>query len=367
MRPLQDLAKQNLLLLPQYQGLLEDFVNSGNYVAGNLTNTFEEALSQYTGYKHAVAVNTGTAALEIALRAIGVSKGDFVGIPAITFVATAQAVISCGAIPVLIDINEKSWNIDSEKIFQAYKIQPFKYLIPVHLHGNNVDLDEFSNMVINLKITVIEDAAQSICKNLNSINSSKLSLAAATSFYPGKNLGSITEGGAILTDSKEIADFARLYRNWGSSVRYHHDKPGGNFRISEFGAGVLSIKLMHLENYISSRRSNAIQYKNLLSNIEGVFLPDFQSKNHTFHIFSILSKHRDKIKLELEKVGFQTGMHYPRSIDQNVAYKANLKYGNLTNAHYFAEKCLSLPMDEFLTIDEISSICEVIKKVHIGD
>lgn len=363
MRQLQKIKEQNLELINEFHELLETYVSSGNYVAGALTEKFESDLAQYSGCKFAVAVNSGTFALEISLKAAGVCPGDFVGIPALTFVATAFAVINCGGIPVLIDIDSTTWNISLETTSKAFKFKAFKYLVPVHLHGQHLDLSSFGDFIEKNEITVIEDSAQSINRNFMMKKPANISLAAATSFYPGKNLGSITEGGAILTNSEQVANFAKLYRNWGALERYKHDSPGGNYRISEFGAGILSIKLKKLDHYITVRKSNARLYIEKLQNIETIKLPYNVDETHTFHIFSILSENRDQIKTELEKVNYQTGMHYPRTINQNAAYKNLVIFDDISNAEKFAQTCLSLPMDEYLKDIEVVEISNLIRKI----
>ena len=236
MRPLQNLRGQNLALMEQYQELFENYISSGNYVSGALTEKFEHELAAYTGCE---------SALEIALRAAGVKPGDFVGIPALTFVATAFAVKLIGAKAVLIDIDKHSWNISMDTVSEAYEKHNFSFLVPVHLHGNIIHQNEFQDFVTRKNIIIVEDAAQSISRPSNKTLLLKGSEVAATSFYPGKNLGSITEGGAILTNSRKIMEYAKKYRNWGTVIKYEHDSPGGNFRIDEFGSGVLSIKLEH--------------------------------------------------------------------------------------------------------------------------
>ena len=362
MRPLQNLKAQNLELIDDYHKLLDSYISSGNYVAGTLTSNFERELSEFTNCEYAIAVSSGTAALEIALKSAGVSPGDYVGIPALTFVATAYAVVSCGAVPVLIDIDQKSWNISLETIQDSFLRHKFKFLIPVHLHGQIIDLKSINEFALENNILIIEDAAQSLRQGSQTYSVAKYSQAAATSFYPGKNLGSITEGGAILTNSSSIAQFASKYRNWGAEKRYEHDFPGGNFRISEFGAGILSIKLQRLSQYISKRREIVKLYNRELANTDNLQLPIDENGLHTFHIYSILSPYREFIEKELYANGFQTGKHYPRTIEANNAYKQLVISGDIRNSKKFSLQCLSLPLDEFLNESEVIQIAQIIKR-----
>lgn len=361
-RPLQDLARQNEALLPEYRAVFESFATSGRYVSGPLVAAFESEFAEYCGTRHCVTVNTGTAALEVALRAVGVTSGKRVAVPAMTFVATAQAVVQAGAIPVLVDVDPRTWTMDPAALARAAK-SGIDAVLPVHLHGRLVDIDAISEVAAEHGAVLLEDAAQAAGATSASGAAGSLGLAAAFSFYPGKNLGALGEGGALVTNDDELAENARLYRNWGARRRYEHDFPGTNLRMSELMAGLLSVKLPHLNDWISHRCEAASWYATALDSLP-ITLPAPAGFDHAYHVYSIWTKDRDRIAAALDADGIEVGIHYPRPIHLNAMFDfLGHGEGAFPVSEHLASGFLSLPMDEYITPEEVERIASSLSKV----
>jgi dTDP-4-amino-4,6-dideoxygalactose transaminase len=360
-RPLQDLAKQNKALLPEYRAVFEAFATSGRYVSGPLVAKFESEFADYCGTKHCVTVNTGTAALEVALRGAGISTGQRVAVPAMTFVATAQAVTQAGAMPVLVDVDPDTWTMDPDAL-SAVATRGIDAVLPVHLHGRLADMEAISSVAREHGALILEDAAQAAGAVGTSGAAGSLSLAGAFSFYPGKNLGALGEGGALVTDDDELAENARLYRNWGAQRRYEHDFPGTNLRMNELMAGLLSVKLPHLNSWIAHRRQAASWYADALGSLP-VRMPAPAGTEHAYHVYSIWSEERDALAAALEAEGIEVGIHYPRPIHLNAMfdYLGHVQ-GDFPVAERLASGYLSLPMDEYITEDEVRRIASCISQ-----
>ena len=354
-RPLQDLARQNEMLLPEYRAVFESFATSGRYVSGPLVAAFESEFAEYCGTRHCVTVNTGTAALEVALRAAGVTPGKRVAVPAMTFVASAQAVVQAGAVPVLVDVDPLTWTMDPAALERAAK-SGIDAVLPVHLHGRIADMQSISDIAGAHDALLFEDAAQAAGATSASGAAGSLGLAGAFSFYPGKNLGALGEGGALVTDDDDLAENARLYRNWGARRRYEHDYPGTNLRMSELMAGLLSVKLPYLEGWITHRREAASWYRAALDSLP-ITLPAPAGADHACHVYAIWTEDRDRIAAELDADGIEVGIHYPRPIHLNAMFDfLGHGVGDFPVSERLASGFLSLPMDEYLTQAEVERI-----------
>ena len=358
-RQLQDLKKQNSSLIQEYQICFEEFVKSGRYVSGPGVESFEENFAKYTGSKHCVALANGTVALEVAFRALQVDRETLCAIPAMTFVASVNAVNNAGGKPFLVDV-EKNSRLVSVENFKSNSGQVPDILVPVHLHGKVAPMEDILMLAKLNSQLVVEDAAQAAGSFLNGKHAGTFGDVGAFSFYPGKNLGALGEAGCLITDRDDVAEFARLFRNWGAKKRYEHDFPGSNMRMDELQGLLLDIKLKFLDSFIEQRRIVAGWYHEAL-NDSRIGLPEI-SPDHSVHVYGITIDNRELVQDALKDAGYETGIHYPRAIHQNAAYESTKRVSNLEVSEQLAESLLSLPMDEFMTEKEVEEIATIVKR-----
>jgi dTDP-4-amino-4,6-dideoxygalactose transaminase len=301
--------------------------------------------------------------LHLTLKALNVGKGDEVLVPANTFVATALAVINCGAKPVLIDCNTSSYAIDFNQIEYTSKI---KAIIPVHLFGMPVDMDQCISIAESNSIPVIEDFAQAHGAEFKDRKVGTFGICNATSFYPIKPLGAIGDGGAVVTDSVELATKIKTIRNYGSLKKYSYESVGINSRLDDFQAGVLDIKLSYLDQWNEKRRQIAALYKLLLKDVGDLaFQEETKESKSVYHIFVITTAKRDFLKMYLEEKGIFTQIHYPIPFHKQQPFEfLNIKKGKLKQTEWLADSMLSLPIYPGLTESQIEYICETIKHFY---
>ena len=327
---------------------------------------FEKAFADYLGARFCVGVNSGTAALQLALMACGIGPGDEVIAPSFTFFATAEAVSVLGAKPIFVDIDPMSYTIGAAQIEAAITART-RAIIPVHLYGQAVDLDPILDVAKRRNLRVIEDAAQAHGAEYKGKRVGALSDAGCFSFYPSKNLGAYGEAGAIVTNNEELARQLRLLRDHGSTSKYAHAIVGYNFRMEEIQAAVLNVKLPHLDDWNDQRRNRALIYNDLLKD-RGVGLPrEMDYARHIYHIYAIQSDSRDELQKHLTAHGIQTGVHYPIPIHLQPAY-ASLGYrpGDLPVTERLSERVLSLPMFPELREDQQRQIANVLRRITAG-
>jgi dTDP-4-amino-4,6-dideoxygalactose transaminase len=303
-------------------------------------------------------VANGLEALHLLFRAYGIGEGDEVIVPSNTFIATWLAVSQAGAKPVPVEPDIQTHNIDPSKIESAITKRT-KTIIPVHLYGQPADMDQINEIASRYGLIVIEDAAQAQGARYNGRRAGSLGHAAATSFYPGKNLGALGDGGAVLTNDDEVADKVKQLRNYGSKLKYQHDLAGYNSRLDEMQAAFLRVKLSVLDEWNESRRTVANQYSTLLAEAKiGLpFVPNYA--NPVWHLYVIRTKQRDALKAYLEEHGVTTVIHYPTPPHKQICYK-DLEGCKLPIAELLANEVLSLPMYPFLNNDEIEFISDTI-------
>lgn len=360
-----------LELYPTYEELKNEFdsayqrvMKSGWYLLGQECETFESEFAEYCGAKHCVAVATGLDALKIALLANGIGPGDEVIVPAHTFIATWLAVSETGAIPVPVDVRPDTANLDTDKIQTALTART-KAIIPVHLYGQPADMDPMMAIAKEHNLVVIEDAAQAHGASYKGKRCGALADCAAFSFYPGKNLGAFSNGGAITTDNEELAKRARRLRNYGSERRYHHDEVGGNSRLDELQSAFLRIKLNHLDEWNQRRSDLAALYCERLQGIEEISLPVTADwVQSAWHLFVIRTSRRDQLQAALAEKGVQTNIHYPIPPHLSVAYQSlGLENGAFPHAEAMAGEVLSLPLGPHLKSDSVEFICEILNSL----
>ena len=355
-----------LELLPTYEELQSELdaayqrvMKSGWYLLGEECEAFESEFADYCGAEHAVAVSTGLDALRISLIAHDIGPGDEVIVPAHTFIATWLGVSECGATPVPVDVRRDTANLDYEKIETAFSSKT-KAIIPVHLYGQPADMDPVREFAKSRELAVIEDAAQAHGARYREKKCGSLSECAAFSFYPGKNLGAFSNGGAITTSDADLARRARRLRNYGSERRYYHEEAGGNSRLDELQSAFLRIKLRRLNSWNERRKKIAAIYLERLAGLEGITLPVIANwAESSWHLFVVKANKRDALQAALAEEGIQTAIHYPIPPHLSGAYQEmGLKAGSFPVAEDFGNKALSLPIGPHLSDGAVDLICE---------
>lgn len=339
-------------------------MDSGWFIMGPELEAFESEFANYCEVKHCIGVGNGLEAIHLLLKAYGIGPGDEVIVPSNTFIATWLAVSECGATPVPVEPHIQTHNINPDLIAAAITKRT-RAIIPVHLYGQPADMDAIYNVASKHGLIVIEDAAQAQGAKYKGRRVGSLGHAAATSFYPGKNLGALGDGGAILTNDDAIANKVKQLRNYGSTIKYHHDVAGYNSRLDEMQAAFLRVKLSVLDTWNASRREVANQYSHLLSNSTNILphVPEYAEP--VWHLYVIRSEYRDDLKLHLEQQGISTVIHYPIPPHKQSCYKSFSKL-NLPISEKLANEVLSIPMSPILSHTEVISVAEAVLSFNLS-
>jgi dTDP-4-amino-4,6-dideoxygalactose transaminase/GT2 family glycosyltransferase len=344
--PLVDLAAQHAVVKDEVAVGWQDVLAGTAFIGGARVAAFEREFAEYTGTEHCVAVGNGTDAIEVALRALGVRSGDECILPANTFIATAEAVVRAGAIPVLVDCADDDTYLMDVAAAEAAVTVRTRAIIPVHLYGQVAAVEELVPIAERAGAWIVEDAAQAQGARRNGVGAGALGHAAATSFYPGKNLGAYGDAGASLTKSPDIAARMRMIRDHGAERKYEHEILGFNSRMDALQAVVLSAKLRRLERWNAARREAAARYNAMLSGHSDIVLPrTLDGNDHIWHLYVVCVPDRDRILKELNSVGIGAGIHYPIPLHLTGAF-AHLgsQEGAFPVAERTARELLSLPL-----------------------
>ncbi len=361
--PMVDLKIQYAAIRDEVAGAVQGVIESTHFILGPQGKALEEAIAAYHGVKYAVAVASGTDALHLALRAAGITSGDEVITTPFTFIATAEAASYIGAVPVFVDIDPITYNIDIAKI-EAAITKKTKAIIPVHLYGAPAEMDGLMQLAKKHGLKVIEDCAQSFGAEYRGKKTGVFGDIGCFSFFPSKNLGGYGDGGMVITDDAKLAEHMLSLRNHGSRVRYYHDEIGYNSRLDEIQAAILRIKFKHIDEYNAKRRNNAFLYNKFLSGT-GIQTPsEQQGTKHVFHQYTIRVKNRDAVKQKLDAGNVTSSMiYYPVPLHLQAAYKdLGMKPGSLPKAEQAAQEVLSLPMYPELTEEQIRLVADAVKK-----
>jgi dTDP-4-amino-4,6-dideoxygalactose transaminase len=333
-------------------------IEKENFILGDEVFLFENNFKNFCNLNYCVGVGNGTDAIEIALRAAGISKNDKVIVPVNTFAATALAVIRVGAIPVFVDC-DNSHLIDIDKI----NCGDAKAIIPVHLYGQMVDILKIKNKVGN-EIKIIEDGAQSHGSTNNGLGFGSIGDIVATSFYPTKNLGCYGDGGAVLTNSSFYYEKVKELRNYGSKEKYHHDVIGFNSRLDEIQAAILNIKLEFLNEQNLKRINAANVYDNLLFNFLNVPIIN-KGNTHIYHLYVIEVDNREYCIEKLKSVGIETKIHYPIPLHLQPAFSfLGYKNGDFPNSERLSKRIISLPMFPNITKEQQEFVAFNLRKCY---
>ncbi|MCF7809508.1 DegT/DnrJ/EryC1/StrS family aminotransferase [bacterium] len=362
MVPFVDLKAQYQSIKSEIDTAIQNVLNNAAFVLGPAVAEFEGKFAKYTNTKHAVAVNSGTSALHLALLAIGIKPGDEVIVPAMTFIATGSAVDYIGAKVVLADVNPKSYTLDPTKI-EAAITPKTKVIMPVHLYGQSADMDPILKIAKKHNLFVVEDAAQAHGSEYKHRRCGSIGDIAGFSFYPGKNLGAYGEGGAVVTNNDEYAEKVRMLRDWGQQGKGNHVMKAFNYRMTGFQGAVLGVKIDHIERWTESRRRAAELYNTLLAGVEGVVAPtQMEYARHVYHVYGVLVKNRAEVQAKLNNAGVQNGVHYTVPMHLHPCYaELGYKKGDFPVAERIAEEELSLPMFGEITREQVEEVVEKLK------
>ncbi|AMM32159.1 erythromycin biosynthesis sensory transduction protein eryC1 [Sinomonas atrocyanea] len=367
--PFVDLAAQQQEIAADVVPEVLEVLATGAFIGGPHVAAFEEEYARFAGTRECVGVANGTDALELALRAVGVGPGGEVILPANTFVATAEAVVRAGARPVLVDVDPETLLIDADSVGRAVGPRT-QAIVPVHLFGQVAPVEELLPIAVACGAAVVEDAAQSQGARRFGRPAGSLGDIAATSFYPGKNLGAAGDAGAVTTHDGLLADRVRLLAAHGSRVKYVHEAVGCNSRLDAVQAVVLRAKLRRLEGWNARRRVAAERYSSLLEGVAGVRVPrSLPGNEDVWHLYvvRVLDGRRARVQAALAEAGIATGIHYPTPVHLTEAF-SSLGYGpgDFPVAEAAAEQILSLPMFPHLTDGQVERVAEAVAQAVAG-
>ena len=369
--PPVDLARQYRTIQSEADAAVLDILRSGLYIGGSVVQSFEKQFADYIGVSDCVACNSGTDALYLALRALGIGEGDEVITTPFTFIATAEAIVLAGATPVFVDIDLETFNIDVAQIAEAIT-EKTKAIIPVHLFGRSANMSNLMELAEAHNLFIVEDCAQATGAKWQGKAVGSIGHIGCFSFFPTKNLGGCGDGGAVTTHDPAIAASVRVFKEHGSKVRYYHDEVGINSRLDAIQAAILTIKLPHLDQWNQQRQDIAEHYHQLLEPIPGIILPkNAPDDQHVWNQFTLCLPDeimgdkplRDTIREKLQTLGIISMVYYPIPLHLQPVYQ-HLGYqkGQLPHSEKAARTVLSLPMFPDLTATEQEKIAYALKE-----
>jgi dTDP-4-amino-4,6-dideoxygalactose transaminase len=379
--PFLDLVTPHAEMEQELTDIFRKVLHTAGFIGGPMVEEFEKAFAVFCGTSHSIAISSGTDALRFAIMACGVQPGDVVVTVPHTFIATTEAISQAGALPEFVDIDERTYNMDPEKLREYLEDQctsdrsgklisrrsgrPVTAVVPVHLYGQTADMDSILELAARFNLIVIEDACQAhgaeyfSRKQNRWLKAGSMGRAAAFSFYPGKNLGACGEAGAVTTNDASLAKKISMLRDHGQAQKYYHDVEGYNGRLDALQAGLLHAKLPHLAKWNAQRRERAAEYNRLFASAdEDVVLPFEPSWSRAvFHLYVIRTDDRDGMMNHLKKVGIGTGIHYPIPLHLQKAYAAlGYRRGDFPVCEKLAADIVSLPMYPQLTTEQQAQI-----------
>lgn len=360
--PIANPFAEFMALQSDIEAAINGVLRGGVYILGPHVKKFETEFAHYVGTKHCIGVGNGTDALALALRACGIGPGDEVISVSHTAVATIAAIEQAGATAVLCDIEAASRCIDPNRI-SALVSSKTKAIVPVHIYGQPANMDEIASIAKTAGLAVIEDCAQSHGGRYRGRMCGTMGSAAAFSFYPTKNLGAIGDGGAIVTDSAEIAERCNALRQYGWKERYVSSSVGYNSRLDEMQAAILSAKLKHLDALQQRRSVIAQRYRQACAGRDLTSPAEIKDTVHAMHLFVVETEERERFRDFLSKRGIQTGLHYPQAVHQQPAYRGRMRGGDrlpVTDALY--ARLVTLPLFPQLSDDQVERVCSALKE-----
>ena len=372
MRQIQmvDLKSQYDKIKNDVNAQMQQVMDAASFIKGEKVATFQRHLENYLNVKHVVPVGNGTDALQIALMSLDLHPGDEVITPTFTFIATVEVIALLGLTPVLVDVDRETFCMSPDAVRRAIT-EKTKVILPVHLFGQNADMESLRAIAQEHKLYVVEDACQSMgshytFQNGESYASGCMGNIGCTSFFPSKNLGCFGDGGALFTNDDALAATIRSLANHGMEVRYHHDRIGVNSRLDSLQAAVLDVKLAHLDQYIAARQSAAEFYNRALTDCDKITIPGHQPQStHAFHQYTVLLHDLDRntIQAKLTAKGIPSMVYYPIPIHLQKAYVyLGHKTGDFPIAEHLSQQVLSLPMHTELDEEQLNYIVTSLKE-----
>ena len=360
--PFVDLKSQYASIKDEIDTVMAEVVSEAAFVGGPYLQSFEKAFADYCGVTHCIGVGNGTDALFIAIKALGIGRGDEVITAANSFIATSEAITMACAKVVFVDINPHTYNIDTNKIEEQITGNT-KAIIPVHLYGQPADMDSILSIARKYNLKVVEDAAQAHGAIYKGRTVGSLGDVACYSFYPGKNLGAYGDGGAIVTDDEQLASKATMIANHGRSEKYNHEVEGVNSRLDGLQAAILEVKLKHLPKWTENRRNIAYLYNEYLQDTELVIPAEIDDVTAAYHLYVVRVQKNVRLKLQeqLKSRGISTGIHYPVALPNLKAYAyLNHKKEEFPEATKASQEILSLPMFPELSQEQVQYVTKTI-------
>ena len=364
-----DLKGQYQKIKSEVDAAIQEVIDNTQFIKGEQVAIFEQNFAQYLGVKHVISCGNGTDALQIALMALDLKKGDEIIVPAFTYVATAEVIGLLGLKPVLIDVDRDTFNINVDLVKAAITSKT-KAIIPVHLFGQSTEMEDIINLAKEQGIYIIEDSAQATgaqytFRDQTKVYAGTMGTFGTTSFFPSKNLGCFGDGGAIFTNDNKLAQKARIIATHGQEKKYHHTILGCNSRLDTLQAAILNVKLKYLDQYTDARNKVADNYDKAFAFIEEVDVPA-RSKysTHVFHQYTMKIKNglRDQLQLYLKSKGIPSGIYYPKPMYAQEAFKDIIPRGlKLENSEYLCKSVLSLPMHTEMEDDTQGYIIKNVK------
>ncbi|MCD4670349.1 MAG: DegT/DnrJ/EryC1/StrS family aminotransferase [Actinomycetia bacterium] len=361
--PFIDLRIQHQVLRPALEEAFRRVMDRCDFALGQDVLALEEEFSAFCGTQYAIGVASGISALELSLRAYGIGPGDEVIIPGQTFMATAAAVSFSGALPVLIDVDLATHNIDVTQIEAAITFKT-RAIIPVHFYGIPADMDPIMALANKHNLKVIEDACQAHGSTYKNRRAGALGHAAAFSFYPTKNLGACGDAGIVVTNDEDVANAIRAMRNCGQTDKHRHELAPFNYRLDTLQAALLRVKLPYLDEWIQKRRAAAALYTELLADSDTITPVENSDSTHVYHLYVIRSAHRDALQEHLKTNGIGTSIHYPYPIHSQQFYTQNpdsIRYGKLAHTEQLCQEILSLPMFPEITEEQVRHVAHCVR------
>lgn len=352
-----DLHNQYLKIKQEVDSEINKVINNSSFINGSVVKEFQNDLKKYLGVKHVITCGNGTDALQVSMMALGLKPGDEVITTTFTFIATAEVIALLGLTPVLVDVDEKTFNIDPKKIEDAISPKT-KAIVPVHLFGQTAPMEEILEIAEKHNLFIIEDNAQAIgsdytYKDGKTQKAGTIGDLGCTSFFPSKNLGAYGDGGAVFTNNDKLAEDLKAIVNHGMKIKYYHDFIGVNSRLDSIQAAVLKVKLKHLDDYAKARRKAADYYDEKLKGIKGIITPfRYEKSTHVFHQYTLKVDIIDRFKLMdyMKSKGIPVAIYYPVPLHQQKAYRSE-RYndGAFPISEKLSETVVSLPMHTELT------------------
>lgn len=363
--PFLNLAPMHLEIKTQMQDAFASVYDSNWFIMGERLSSFEKAYAEFNGTNYAIGVSNGLDALFLALKALGIGPGDEVIVPSNTYIASLLAISYTGATPILAEPESETCNIDPAQISAKISSRT-KAIMPVHLYGQACRMDAIMEIAGKHGLNVIEDNAQAHGASFKGKLTGSWGNVNGTSFYPGKNLGALGDGGAVTTDSEDLAQKVNMLRNYGSVEKYKHDIIGHNMRLDEMQAAFLEVKLKHLQSWTKQRQEIAAFYLQYLKNCGDLVLPVTAAHStHVYHLFVVRTKKRDALQEFLTSRGIGSMIHYPVPPHVQKAYESlGHKKGAFPIAEDIAETCLSLPLWPGMSNEQLEYIAETIREFY---